>query len=211
MPGNWLSLLLEGEEGDALDRDELDRERVRILIARYGIVIRPLLERELPGLSWKRLFGALRRMELAGELACGLFFEGVATPQFIGRERLGLFERLGSEGKSQPLWLSALDPASPAGFPFDVPQSITPARRLGNFICIEAGLVVGTATRGGKELRTLESLRDESRGEILSAWAERPGKVTIETINGRPAAESPWAGLFLEAGLERDRGVLRRW
>ncbi len=211
MPGNWLSLSLEGEEGDALDRDELDRERVRILIARYGIVIRPLLERELPGLSWKRLFGALRRMELAGELASGLFFEGVATPQFIGRERLGLFERLGSEGKSQPLWLSALDPASPAGFPFDVPQAITPARRLGNFICIEAGLVVGTATRGGKELRTLESLRDESRGEILSAWAERPGKVTIETINGRPAAESPWAGLFLEAGLERDRGVLRRW
>ncbi len=211
MPGKWLSLSLEGGEGDALDRDELDRERVRILVARYGILIRPLLERELPGLSWKRLFAAMRRMELAGELAGGLFFEGVPAPQFIARERLGLFGRLGSEEKSQPFWLSALDPASPAGFLFDVPQPIAPPRRLGTFVCIKAGIIQGMATRGGKELRTLDGLGEELTAEILGAWARRPGKLMIEIINGRSAPESPWASLLLEAGLERDRGVLRRW
>lgn len=211
VPGLWSSLALEGEEGDSLDAEELDRERVRLLLKRYGVLLPPLLERELGPLSWKRLFPCIRRLELAGELLYGRYFEGLPGPQFMGTEALGLFRDLDSGEKKGPLWISALDPASPAAFPFDERPSLSPPRSALVSLCLEEGWVRAYARRSGKDLVLEKGLAEEEGAAIVASWAAGKEKIIIETIDGEAAAASPYAPLLIGAGFERDRGRLRRW
>jgi ATP-dependent helicase Lhr and Lhr-like helicase len=99
------------------------RLRVRVLARRYGVLSRALLERELPSCRWQALFPALRRLELAGELVAGRFFEELEGLQFLSQEALARF----SSGEAAcGIWsLSAQDPASPAGL--YAPANLPPA------------------------------------------------------------------------------------
>jgi ATP-dependent Lhr-like helicase len=210
--GRWSSLELEGEEGDPLDEEELDRERVRILLGRYGIILRPLLERELGLLSWKRLFPCMRRMELAGELHYGHFFQGLPAPQFMGPEGLGIFRSLGERvPEAEPLWLSALDPASPAAFPFDERPALNPPRAASVSLCLAQGRVVAFSRRSGKDLALAPGLDDADAAGVLRLWSRWVGRVVLETIDGVKAGNATTAPLLIAEGFERDRGNLRRW
>ncbi|MCG8457347.1 MAG: hypothetical protein MI919_13810, partial [Holophagales bacterium] len=51
---------------DAVDDLELVKDRVRLLLGRYGVLFRELLERELPALRWGAVFRTARLMELSG-------------------------------------------------------------------------------------------------------------------------------------------------
>ncbi len=229
LSGRWFSLL-DGEDGgpraqDILDLEEADRDLVRILASRYGILSRSLLEREMPGVTWKRLFPAIRRMELAGELLYGRFFEGVEGPQFMTPAALELFMNLETASPAGPFWISALDPASPAGFPFDDRPALMPARSAANRICAMSGKIVAVLSRSGKELDIIPDSRDQSLSVILAgivSFRERlrasggagrtaGGRITLEKINGGPAALSPFAPAMEEAGFDRDRGKLILW
>ena len=70
---------------DALDLEELNKDRVRVLLDRYGVLFRELLSRELPAFQWSRVFRSLRMMELSGEVLAGQFFEGVHGLQFASQ------------------------------------------------------------------------------------------------------------------------------
>ncbi|MDR1420284.1 MAG: hypothetical protein LBI86_07915 [Treponema sp.] len=63
--------------------------------------------------SWQALLPAIRRMELARELAAGRFFGGINSLQFapLSVER----ELEQAERSSQTYWMNAADPASIAG------------------------------------------------------------------------------------------------
>ena len=211
--GRWSAMGLEVAEGevDALEDEEMDRERVRILVSRYGVLLRPLLERELEGLSWSRLFRCMRNMELAGELVSGDFFEGLASPQFMGPEALALFSRLDSLEDEGPLWLSALDPASPAGFPFVDAQGLSVPRGASTALCLWKGRSLALSRRSGKALEFDRDLDPAARLATVEAWAEIVGRVRLETVDGEAAAESPIAEILLARGFEADRGSLRRW
>ncbi len=79
------------EEG-LLARAEREKERVRLLLDRYGVLFRELLQNELPAFSWGNIFRALRLMELSGEVLTGYFFEGVPGPQFISHEAFRMLQ-----------------------------------------------------------------------------------------------------------------------
>ena len=79
--GNWR--LIRKVIDDPLDQLEANKERVRLLLDRYGWINRDLVNRErLPVSShgnaqghwrWRDAFMALRVMELAGEVSLGHF------------------------------------------------------------------------------------------------------------------------------------------
>jgi len=52
LAGSWFRLTPVDPPQDAIDLEELRKDRVRLLLDRYGVVFRELLLRELPPLRW---------------------------------------------------------------------------------------------------------------------------------------------------------------
>jgi ATP-dependent helicase Lhr and Lhr-like helicase len=216
--GRWFRLDLDDEaEPDALDRDLLDASRVRSLAARYGLLCRDLLEREAPRLRWGRLFPAMRRLELAGELLAGRFFEGIDGPQFLDPSAFALFTSL-EERAGAPAWINALDPAASALYAVSPKDPRLPTRTPASRICIEAGRVAAVSTRSYRELSIAVSPDDSRLAAVLSLFRaartrpSRPeGRIVLDSVNGEGASRSPYAGALREAGFEADRGRMVLW
>jgi ATP-dependent helicase Lhr and Lhr-like helicase len=70
-------------DSHAVTRREAEIESAcRMLLARYGVVFRDLLERETTVPRWRELLGLLRRMEARGEVRGGRFVSGFGGEQF---------------------------------------------------------------------------------------------------------------------------------
>lgn len=213
--GDWFELPTVKLPEDALEAEEMAKERARLLLTRYGIVFRQLLERELPSFQWSRMFRSLRLMELSGEVVAGHFFTGLDGPQFLSREA---FRRL-SEGLVQdsPYWLSAIDPAAPSGLALDDWRGRWPPRRTSNHLVFDGARPVVISRRNAAELEIAvapEHPHLERYFEFLKVMLTRqfaPRKaIDIETINAQPATESPFAGVLREIfSSTRERQSLR--
>ncbi len=203
-PGHWQLIHTRAPE-DALSLLEADKERVRTLLDRYGLVNRDIVRRE--GLSagprrgswrWRNAFRALRIMELAGEVSSGLFFEGLSTPQFISPRALSML--LGNTPTVQNFWISAYDPASPCGLALNWPE--LPSRRQGNYLSFCDGNLALTIESRAKHLTyhvPWDHPQIDSINEVLQHIG--PGqqqRLTIGTINREDARSSPY-----RAALER--------
>jgi ATP-dependent Lhr-like helicase len=216
--GRWFRLdLEEGEERDRLDLDDLDASRARVLVARYGLVCRELLERELPALRWGRVFTALRRLELSGELFAGNFFEGLDGPQFMGLEAFALLGELERATDERPLWLNALDPATSALAAREGALA-TPQRVAASRICVAGGRIVAASTRSYKELVLTLDPEDPLIADAFSLFANARSRasspvrrIVLETVNGLSASRSPYAAALAEVGFEADRGRMVLW
>jgi ATP-dependent Lhr-like helicase len=216
VPGEWFDPreLAKSEAGegrpDAMGESELCRERVRILLKRHGLLFRSLLERELPALRFGALFGAMRRMELSGELMSGLFFEGIQGPQFISPEGLRLFRSL-SAADTGFYTLSAADPASAAGLGIEELSFPLPPRSFQNSLVYHGGRLVLIARKGCAEVQTRCATDEEALGAFaaLAAWlnarsrADSPARIILLSIDGLPAEDSPLAGAARAAGFAR--------
>ncbi len=216
--GDWYRLdVAEGEieVRDALDEEELNKDRVRLLLNRYGVLFRELLEREMPALRWGRLFRSLRLMELSGEVLAGQFFDDVPGLQFASP---AAFRRL-EEGLPDDavVWMTAADPASPAGLGLESLQGRYPARLPSNHLVFHGPRMVMISARHGAELEIRVPPDHPLLGEYLGflkhlltrQFGPRRG-VTIETVNGEPAATGGFAARLVEL-LEttREAGALR--
>ncbi len=209
---SWYRLPPIDAPEDPLEAEERDRERVRLLLDRYGVLFRSLLEREPDGLGWRSLFRSLRLLELAGEVVSGRFFEGVAGLQFaspaaIRRLIAGLPE-------DRVWWLNAADPASPAGLglPLELPRRVATS----HLVFHGCRLVVVSHANGRRlEIRVAPDHPELHRYlGLLKVWLgrdERPLRsVTVETVNGEPAAEGPYRkALTAVAHTVRSGGGLR--
>jgi ATP-dependent Lhr-like helicase len=217
--GNWFSLLPpEGAVSlDPLDEEELDRDRVRLLLARWGMLCRPLLEREAGPFGWARLLPVMRRLELAGELVAGRFFAGVNSLQFASPHIAGELEA--AEAASGIYWLNAADPANPAGAAVEGLDPRLPARLATTRLCFRGPDLLAVSLRGGRDVRLYLPPEDAALPDAL-AFLKQPKtravraerKVVIETVNAGPAALSGGYAAALQAlGFEPDRGKLILW
>ena len=111
--GSWFRLPHADAPVDALEREELAKDRARVVLERYGVVFRELLERELPALQWPRVFRALRLMELSGEVLAGQFFCDLPGIQFASHAALRRLVEGAPEDRVW--WVNAADPVSPCG------------------------------------------------------------------------------------------------
>jgi ATP-dependent Lhr-like helicase len=72
-------------------RDTAIEKFGRVLLRRYGIIFRRLLERESLPVGWYELGRVYRRWEARGEIRGGYFVGGISGEQFALPEAIGLF------------------------------------------------------------------------------------------------------------------------
>jgi len=218
VPGDWYRVE-EPDSGqaepDALEIEELNRERVRQLLQRYGVLFRELLARELPSLRWGHLFRTLRIMELSGEVLAGHFFTGIPGLQFISPAAYRLLQ----EGlpSDRIFWMGALDPASPCGLALEELKGRLPPRRVGTHLVYHGAQLVVVARRQGRELQIEVGpehpfLRDYLGflKVLLTRQFDPLHGIAVESINGEPATDSPFVAPLAEMfGVSREPGTLK--
>jgi ATP-dependent Lhr-like helicase len=241
VPGNWYRPALPPAPEDELAALELDKARVRLALGRYGILLRPLMERELGPFAWGRLFRALRLMELAGEVVGGHFVEGAPGPQFISREMEALL--FGGLDHERIFLLNATDPASCCGLGLDwdrvestasraeLPASQAelparraelPARRATTHLLYHGNRLVLVSRRNGRRLRFHVAVDDPYISQylyliehMLNHRANGARGVVIDTINAAAASLSPYLAplkaRFEVAMAPNNVTVYRRW
>jgi len=210
--GAWFQLNYPDSTTSLIENEELNKERVRLLLDRYGILFRELLNREAPLMSWRKLFRSIRLMELAGEITQGYFFKGIPGPQFVSPSALrklhGYNREQSTAGnpdhkKHQIFWLNATDPISLSGLGIDSLRGKYPRRILSNHIVYQGEKVVLVSEKNGRELTInvdptdlqLEKYFEVFRHMLYRSFQPR-SKVMIETINKLPARQSDFLPRF---------------
>jgi ATP-dependent Lhr-like helicase len=193
--GNWYPISYEQlDEEEMLEREELNKDRARTILERYGIVFRELLSRELPSLRWSPLFRSLRLMELSGEVLSGYFFTDVPGPQYITPAAL----RQLKVGINEDciFWINAMDPISLSGVGV---LDCLPRRVASNHMAYHGSRLVLVSERFGKGITINVDPEDTNLvkyfgllNHLLYRSFQPRGTVEIETINGIPVKQSPY-------------------
>lgn len=213
--GTWQ--LLRKERGDgSIESAEIDKERARIVLGRYGVVFRELLEHELLPLRWSRLFRALRLLELSGEIVAGHFFEGVPGLQFATHEAIRkLAEPLPTD---QVYFLNACDPASLAGLGLPALPGELPRRIPSNWLVLRGGQILAVLQKGGRELVLVPPAGHPLVAAALGIYPFLLGRqlaaatsASVETINGEGALASPYLDDLRAAGFVNDYRGISLW
>ncbi len=158
-------------------KDDAVEAFARVLLRRYGVVFRRLLERESLHVSWYGLGRVYRRLEARGEIRGGHFVSGVGGEQFALPEAVGLLRSIRkSPPKDELLSISGADPLNLAGI-------LSPGRRVASIASNRVLL------RDGVPVAALEG------GNVESLGGERAGDDSIERalrIGTMPAALRPY-------------------
>ena len=143
----------DGHSNGAGPRDAAIEKFARVLLRRYGVVFRRLIERESLSVNWYELGRIYRRWEARGELRGGYFVGGVSGEQFALPEAIGLLRSIRKAApKNELITLSAADPLNLQGI-------LTPGPRIAAFtsnrILSRDGLPI--ASLESKEIRKLDT------------------------------------------------------
>ena len=145
----------------------------RVLLRRYGVVFRKLLERETGLPPWRELFYVYRRMEARGEIRGGRFVSGFAGEQFALPEAADLLRSVARDETVDRASISAADPLNLVGI-------VTPGERVpalsGNRILFEQGVPI--AVQAGGEVRFLRETPGDSQWAIRNLLIRRRGPET---------------------------------
>ena len=170
LPRSGASLATMGASNGAGPREAAIEKFARVLLRRYGIVFRRLLERESFPVTWYELGRIYRRCEARGEIRGGYFVGGVSGEQFALPEAIGLLRSIRkTSSNGELITLSAADPLNLQGI-------LTPGARIpaftSNRILFRDGLPI--AALESREIRTLS---DESLPDLQIENALRIGKL----------------------------------
>ncbi|MBN1896069.1 ATP-dependent helicase, partial [bacterium] len=195
--GAWFRLRWPGASGDLLEIEELKKDRVRLLLDRYGILFRELLSREMPQFRWSGLFRTLRIMELSGEILSGYFFREIPGPQFMSHEAFRFLKK-GLPG-DRIYWMNAADPASCCGLSFSPFRDEFPRRVENTHLVFQGSRLVLESLGQGKNLIFHVPPDDANLHHyfalfrhLLSRTFEPLVRITIKSINGERPDQSPY-------------------
>jgi ATP-dependent Lhr-like helicase len=170
LPRSGGSLAGMGASNGAGPREAGIEKLAWVLLRRYGVVFRRLLERESFPITWYELGRIYRRLEARGEIRGGYFVGGVSGEQFALPEAIGLLRSIRkSSSNGEVITLSAADPLNFQGI-------LTPGTRIpaftGNRILFRDGLPVAALESG--EIRKLS---EENIADLQIENALRIGKL----------------------------------
>ena len=142
----------------------------RVLLRRYGVVFRRLLERESFPITWYELGRVYRRWEARGEIRGGYFVGGISGEQFALLEAIGMLRSIRKRSSNGELiTLSAADPLNLQGI-------LTPGPRIpaftANRLLFRDGLPIAAL-----ESREIRKLSDEHIPDLQIENALRIGKL----------------------------------
>ena len=163
------SAAIDGANG-AGPREVAIEKFARVLLRRYGVVFRRLLERESFPVTWYELGRIYRRWEARGEIRGGYFVGGVSGEQFALPEAIGLLRSIRkSSSNGELITLSAADPLNLQGI-------LTPGARIAAFtanrILFRDGLPIAAL-----ESRDIRKLSEEQIPDLQIENALRIGKL----------------------------------
>jgi ATP-dependent Lhr-like helicase len=186
---------------------------VRLLLDRYGCLFRELLVHETPAFQWKRLFPALRLMELSGELIGGSFFKGMTGIQFMSEETLAFIEP--GLDEDRVFWMNATDPASPCGRGIAALKGAYPDRLSSTWLVFHGRRLVLVLKKNGAELAfpvEPDQLSMPKYFEVFAFLINRavnPLKnIKVEKINGIEATKSPYRTVIEGYGFQEEYRAL---
>jgi ATP-dependent Lhr-like helicase len=229
-PGRWSLVRTNGILGLTDDESVLAEVVARQWLDRYGVVTRDWWRRERPGVSWRAIYRELKRLEFRGDVRRGYFVRGLAGAQFALPSAVEQLRTSGAAASSndgntviaQPIVvMAASDPANPYTLPATgmvESRSVELARKRtrGALLATRAGEVILVAEGRGRRVRiragvSLLDLTDAARALASRLVDANEGRrdVTIETIDGAPAAGSPYAPPFAAAGFRTTASGLR--
>jgi ATP-dependent Lhr-like helicase len=172
------------------------------LIARYGVVTREVAQVENIGGGFTLVYDVLKTLEEQGRVRRGYFVSGVGAMQFAAP---GAVERLRSlrdlNDAFEVAVLAATDPANPYGALLKWPAPGL-SRSAGAQVVLVGGALGAYLPRSGRSLHVFLPELEPDRSQVGRALAgslprRRDG---IDTINGTPAVDHPFAAYLIDAG-----------
>src|SRR4029077_5006266 len=159
-----------GNGAESSERDTAAAKFAGVLLRRYGVVFRGLLERESFPITWYELGRIYRRWEARGEIRGGYFVGGISGEQFALPEAIGLLRSICKSSSNHDLiTLTAADPLNLQGV-------ITPGARIpaftANRLLFRDGLPIAAL-----ESREIRKLSDENIADLQIENALRVGKL----------------------------------
>ncbi|HEY6805253.1 MAG TPA: DEAD/DEAH box helicase [Pyrinomonadaceae bacterium] len=185
--GRWSILQRANTELDARTQKTFDSETTEevawVLLKRYGVVFKRLLEREGRTIPWRVLLRVYHRLEARGEIRGGRFVAGISGEQFALTDAVGMLRAIRRAGPQESLIsVSAADPLNVVGI-------ITPGSRItahtSNRILYQDGIAIATLEAGEtKFLTELSRAREWKAKDALMRKATQP---QLRTYLQRPA------------------------
>jgi len=195
--GRW-SILQRGTGSEDVSKDNRNlRERftnasvdlesaekvARILLKRYGVVFKRLLEREGLVLPWRILLRVYHRLEARGEIRGGRFVAGISGEQFALPDAVGMLRAIRRQGPQESLIsVSAADPLNVVGI-------ITPGNRItahtGNRILYQDGAPIAALESG--ETRFIVELSRAMEWKAKAALVRKATLPQLRSYLQRPA------------------------
>lgn len=203
--GRWSAVRPAGAE--AATQTLVDR------LDRYGVLTRGSVLAEDPRGGYAPTYRALAEAEERGLCRRGYFVEGLGAAQFAlsgAVDRLRAVEARQTAPDhdptaSRPLVLAATDPANAYGASLPWPSSPAhrPTRKAGALVVLSGGRLIGYVERGAKTLLTFDAA---AVGDLARALADVTalgwlGRVTIRTVDAKPAFDHPIGEALVAAGF----------
>lgn len=220
--GRWFLTTSFAVMGKPMDARQAEHQ-TRLLLLRYGVVVKEFYRRETGLLPWPRLFQVLKKMEWSGEIRRGYFIEGLSGMQFASNPAVELLQKL--REKPAPQLLTTIDPALPFGGLLEwglideAGAQVPVTRAAANHLFVSERPLVYLEnfalrlwTLAGDESADLRLLAEQIKHWLRLPEPFRPRKkIEIAQINGQPASASNHAACFTEQGFEIDGDSLLLW
>jgi ATP-dependent helicase Lhr and Lhr-like helicase len=222
---HWFLLTGFAVMGKEISQEQKAEWQARLLLARYGIVVKEAYRRETGLLPWLQIFHALKRLEWQGEIRRGYFVQGMSGIQFTRPEFLRLlqeeadsFSALEIMATIEPICTTLL--AATKNLLQHNGKTIDIKRVAGNHLVFCGKTSIVYIEQYGQEITTtdhFQTVHIEALVPIIKRWLQlsdtyRPRKhLGIHHIDDTPAALHPLAIEFIRHGFEKDGDRLLLW
>ncbi len=175
--GRWS--LIRRPRGSDEDTEEARIQHIaQVLLRRYGVVFRKVLEREPRLPPWRDLFYVLRRMEAREEIRGGRFVDGFAGEQFALPEAAGSLRRFREDKDQALVAICGSDPLNLSGI--IVSGERVPAQG-GNRILYQGGVPVGFQVGKDRRFSANGDLQQQSQWQQCLIQKPAPRNAAFRT------------------------------
>ncbi len=223
--GRWFLISSFSVLGREMNADQQAEQQARLLLHRYGMVVKEVWRREQGLLSWPRLFHALKRLEWQGEIRRGYFVQGLSGIQFAFSDFLKHMRNPAPQNADMillatlhPFWaVLALQLKNNL---LNNEKSIDITRAAGNHLCFYNNQPIAFIESYGRRIQTTQYFQPDMGAllvEKIKLWMRLPDparprkRIELEQIDELPAGSHALASAFLACGFEQEGETLALW
>lgn len=179
--GRWTAFTHPDPE-DKTNEDDLFYI-AKLLLNRYGVVTRKVIENEKISPPWRNLVRVFRRLEARGEIRGGRFIASLTGEQYALPEALAMLRAVKKKEKTHQIYtISAVDPLNFTGV-------ITPGRRISNLtnnkIMYRDGIPIAVKESG--KIQFLQKFSEEEEWQLKNKIIKKNTPSSLKAYLGKYA------------------------